>query len=55
MASSNKRLGAKYDYMKRRIFDGKEFANNDFKLNSKRRNYDSTLLPFSLANFVKSV
>lgn len=52
MSRFNKKLEQKYAYLRDRIFSGQEFWNNDIKLNAKRRSYDSTLLPFSLENFL---
>ncbi len=54
LSSSNTRLAQKYVYLRDVIFHGEEFDNNSLKLNSKKRSYDSTLLPFSLENFLKN-
>lgn len=53
-ARFNTRLAKKYAYLRDKIFHGKEFRNNNIKLHPKKRAYDSTLLKFSLDNFVKS-
>lgn len=54
-AKFNQRLAQKYAYMRDRVFDGREYTNNDIKLDVSQRAYDSTVLPFSLANFMKSL
>jgi len=55
MAKSNARLNRKYLYLRDRVFHGKEFSNNDYKLNAKKRTYDATILPFSLEKFLNNV
>lgn len=52
-ARFNARLSQKYAYLRNEIFSGKEFVNNDTKLDVKKRAYDSTILPFSLEHFLK--
>lgn len=54
-AQFSSRLMRKYAYLRDRIFHGKEFRNNEIKLNAKKKSYDSTVLPFSLDNFLKLV
>lgn len=55
MTKTNARLARKYAYLRDTIFHGKEFVNNDIKLNAKRRTYDATVLPFSLEKFLNNV
>ena len=54
-AQFNTRLARKYTYMRDHIFDGHTYVNNDMKLDATKRAYDATVLPFSLANFSKSL
>lgn len=46
-------FAAKYDFMKTYVFEGKEFGNFDAseQLTNEARNYDVTVLPFSLKKF----
>ena len=53
MMQQSTRLKRKYEFLKENIFDGKEFVNKYRKPNLKTRDYDSTVLPFSLENFLK--
>lgn len=55
MVKSNPRLSRKYAFLRDKVFHGKEFTNNTFKLDSKRRTYDATVLPFSLEKFLNPV
>lgn len=55
MAKYNARLAQKYAYLKDRVFDGREYTNNPYKLSRSSRNYDATALPFSLENFLRGV
>lgn len=54
-AQFNARLARKYTYMRDHVFDGHTYVNNDMKLDATKRAYDATVLPFSLANFSKSL
>lgn len=55
MARYNARLSQKYAYLRDHVFGGREYVNNSYKLSRSNRNYDSTVLPFSLDNFLKSM
>lgn len=55
MTKTNARLARKYAYLRDNVFSGKEYVNNDIKLNAKKRSYDATVLPFSLEKFLNNV
>ncbi len=55
MAKTNPRLMRKYAYLRDKVFHRKEFVNNYFRLDAKRRTYDATVLPFSLEKFLNNV
>lgn len=55
MAKTNARLARKYTYLRDNVFSGKEYINNNIKLNAKKRSYDATVLPFSLEKFLNNV
>ena len=52
--SSSELLRQKYDFMKWYVFDGKDFGGDEDSkhLNIWQRNYDVTILPYSLKNFL---
>lgn len=52
----NEALQKKYAFMKNEVFDGKEFdvGGNETKLDFWNRNYDVTVLPYSIKNFFAS-
>ncbi len=55
MTKTNARLSRKYAYLRDHVFHGKEYTNNDIKLNARKRSYDATVLPFSLEKFLNNV
>ena len=53
LAETNSAMAQKYQFMKWYAFDGKEFGpkTGSGKVDDAKRNYDVTVLPFSLADF----
>lgn len=55
LASSNKHLAAKYEFMKNSVFAGKEFeTGSSAPVKEEVRNYDVTVLPYSFTKFLTS-
>lgn len=53
LAASNKVLSEKYEYLKNRVFDGKEYFNGKKirKGQERTRSYDVTVLPYDMKKF----
>lgn len=53
LAKSNKVLDKKYEYLKKRVFDGKEYFNGKEirKGQERTRSYDVTVLPYDMTKF----
>ncbi len=54
MAQQNSRLKRKYEFMKSKIFHGKEFSFDSAKGKIVGRDFDSTVISFSLEKFLKN-
>lgn len=54
LASVDTALSKKYEFMKSYVFDSQEFGASEekTKINTLKRNYDVTILPFSLKDFL---
>jgi len=51
LAGTNDVLQKKYDYLKNRVFNGKEYFNGSAKPDASVRHYDVTVLPYDMNKF----
>lgn len=51
LAKKNAVLQAKYEYLKNRVFDQKEYVNGQEQVNVEMRHYDVTILPYDMTKF----
>lgn len=52
LAASSPKLYAKYRFMKYRVFNGVEFSTGDGEVNMNNRPWDTTILSYSLSDFL---
>lgn len=51
LAKSDTVLNKKYQFLKTRVFNGKEYVNGDESVSALNRNYDVTVLPYDMNKF----